>query len=65
MYLLLPSSVPVASSVQVKLKTEISLIISVRPPHPTPPRAKYVRATCRPPWKLKFGMEALFNKLAS
>ena len=47
-----------ARSVQVQLRTEISLIISVRPTHP----GKYIWSTSRPPWRLKFGIEALFNQ---
>ena len=62
---LLPSSVPVGSSVHVQLRTEISLIITVRPtpPHPTP--GKYIWATSTPPRRLKFGTETLFNKTRS
>ena len=34
--------------------------------HPTPPNlGKYIWATSRPPLKLKFGMEALFNQTKS
>ena len=49
-----------ASSSKVKLRAEISLIISVRS-NP----GKYIWAPSRLPWKLKFGMEALFNQTKS
>ena len=44
--LILPSSVQAGSSVQVQLTTEISLIITVRPTHPTPPGQVYLSHCC-------------------
>ena len=52
---LLESSVPFQGQSSL---TEVCLNISARPAHPE----KYNVATSRLPWKLKFGMEALFNQ---
>ena len=49
-----------ASSVQVQLRTEISLIITVRPPHPPTPPGQVSSSS---PRKLKFGMQANFTNI--
>ena len=53
---------------QVKCQSnwELRLVFSVRPYPPTPPHpGKYIWSTSKPPWKLKFGIEALFNQTKS
>ena len=54
-----------SSSSSVQLRTETGPYNQCETHPPTPPHpGKYIWAPSRPPWKLKFGMEAVLTKLS-